>query len=220
MDKEILVAKFTKGEDIFSMVTHIVGAVVAIAGLTLGVIFSSINFNGYSLASSIVFGVLMIIYYILSSVYHGLKPNTTGKNVFRRLDRCAMFLLVSGTYTPFILCLLREYNLVLGWVLFGLVWFLTICGIVFSVFDLKVFRILSAVCYLGIAACVIFRIDLMFKLLTSLGFIIALIGIVLYLIGALINLIGRNKKWLHSVCHIFMVLGTSAHMVCILLFVL
>ena len=220
MNKEILNVKYSKGEEIFNMVTHIVGSTVGIAALTLGIIISSINFNGYSLASSIAFGIAIILVYVISSIYHGLKPNTTGKKVFRILDHAMIFVLIAGTYTPFALCLLREYNLVIGWTMFGVVWLLALIGIIFSAISIEKFKLIFTLCYHFIGWCIVFKIDVLFKLLTPLGFIIVSVGGILYLIGSLIYIIGKEKKWLHSVMHIFMVLGTSAHIVSVLLFVL
>ena len=98
---------YTKGEEIFNMVSHIVGAPLGIA-------------------SSIVYGLTLTTLYTMSSIYHGLKPNLKAKKVFQIIDHCSIFLLIAGTYTPFALCTLREYNAATGWTIFGIVWGLAI----------------------------------------------------------------------------------------------
>ncbi len=117
---------YTKSEEIFNMVTHIAGAPLGIVAIVLGVVFSSIKGNGYGIASSIVYGLTLTTLYTMSSIYHGLKPNLKAKKVFQIIDHCSIFLLIAGTYTPFALCTLREYNVATGWTIFGIVWGLAI----------------------------------------------------------------------------------------------
>ena len=101
---------YTKGEEIFNMTSHIVGGALGLVALVLCVIFAAIHHNAYGVVASSIFGVTMILLYTMSSIYHGLKPNTKAKKVFQVLDHCSIFLLIAGSYTPFSLCTLREYN--------------------------------------------------------------------------------------------------------------
>ena len=82
---------YTKGEEIFNMVSHIVGAPLGIVALVLGVIFSAKHGNGYGIASSIVYGLTLTTLYTMSSIYHGLKPNLKAKKVFQIIDHCSIF---------------------------------------------------------------------------------------------------------------------------------
>ena len=79
---------YTKGEEIFNMVSHIVGATLGIIAIVLGVIFASIHGNGYGIAASIVYGITLIVLYTMSSIYHGLKPTRKAKKVFQVIDHC------------------------------------------------------------------------------------------------------------------------------------
>ena len=99
---------YTKGEEIFNMTSHIVGAVLGIVALVLCVKFAAIHHNPYGVVASAIFGLTMILLYTMSSIYHGLKPNSKAKKVFQVLDHCSIFLLIAGSYTPFALCTLRE----------------------------------------------------------------------------------------------------------------
>ena len=101
---------YTKGEEIFNMVSHIVGAVLGIVALVLCIIFAAIHHNPYGVVASSIFGITMILLYTMSSIYHGLKANSKAKKVFQILDHCAIFLLIAGSYTPFALCTLREVS--------------------------------------------------------------------------------------------------------------
>ena len=106
-----ILPKYTKGEEIFNMTTHIVGGAMGIVALVLCIIFAAIHHNGYGVVASSIYGTTMILLYTMSSVYHGLEPNTTAKKVFQILDHCSIFLLIAGSYTPFALCTLREIDM-------------------------------------------------------------------------------------------------------------
>ena len=80
-DRELSV--YTKGEEIFNMVSHIVGATFGLVALVVGIVFSAINGNGYGLASSIVFGISIILLYTMSSIYHGIKSEGIVKKYFK-----------------------------------------------------------------------------------------------------------------------------------------
>ena len=89
------------------------------------------------------YGITLILLYTMSSIYHGLKPTRKAKKVFQVIDHCSIFLLIAGSYTPFTLCTLREYNPVTGWTIFGIVWGLAILGIVLNSIDLKKYNVFS-----------------------------------------------------------------------------
>lgn len=211
---------YTRGEEIFNMTSHIVGAGFGIVALVLCVVFSAIHKNGYAVVSSVVYGITMILLYTMSSIYHGLKPKRKAKKVFQILDHCSIFLLIAGSYTPFCLVSFREYNSILGWTIFGIIWFMAILGIVLNSIDIKKFRVFSMICYLGMGWCIIFTANLLPKLLGIPGVILLVLGGIAYSIGAILYGIGRKKKYIHSVFHLFIVLGSILHFFCILLYVI
>ena len=142
-----ILPKYTKGEEIFNMVSHIVAATCGIAALVLCIVFSAIKDNAYGVASGIVFGVTLLILYTMSSIFHGLNPKLKAKKVFQIIDHCSIFLLIAGSYTPFCLCTLREYNAALGWSVFGIIWGAAVLGVVFNSIDLKKYKVFSMICY-------------------------------------------------------------------------
>ena len=156
--KDRVLPKYTKGEEIFNMVSHIVGAAMGVVATVLCIVFAAVRHNPYGVISGCIFGITMILLYTMSSIYHGLKPDTTAKRVFQVLDHCSIFLLIAGSYTPFCLCTLREDNLVIGWTVFGLVWTLAIIGIVLNSIDLEKYKVFSMICYLVMGWCVVFGI--------------------------------------------------------------
>ena len=98
---------YTKGEEICNMITHIVGAVLGVVAIVLCSIMAH---SAYGIVSGVIFGVSMLVLYTMSSIYHGLSPNVKGKKVIQILDHCTIFILIAGSYTPFALCTLRQYN--------------------------------------------------------------------------------------------------------------
>ena len=219
LDERVL-PTYSKGEEIFNMVSHIVGGAIGIATLVLGIIISVIHHNGYGIAASIVFGITLIVLYTMSSIYHGLSPKLKAKKVFQVIDHCSIFLLIAGTYTPFCLCTLREVEPVTGWVMFGIVWGIAILGVTLNAIDLKKYKVFSMICYLVMGWCIIVKLNLLITALGTTGFALLLAGGIAYTIGAILYGIGKKKKWMHSIFHIFCVISTILHLLCILIYVL
>ncbi len=218
--KDRILPTYTKGEEIFNMTSHIVGAVLGIVATVLCIVFSAINRNGYGVVSASIYGVTMIILYTMSSIYHGLSPRINSKRVFQVLDHCSIFLLIAGSYTPFALCTIREYDALSGWIIFGVIWTLAIIGIVFNSIDIKRFKAFSMICYLLMGWCIIVKANLLPELLTINGFALLLSGGIAYTIGAVIYALGKKYKYAHSIFHLFILLGSFLQFLCILLYVM
>ena len=209
---------YTKGEEIFNMVSHIVGGAIGIAALVLGIIISAIHRNGYGLAGSIVYGISMIVLYTMSSVYHGLRVGTA-KRVMQVLDHCTIYL-IAGTYTPILLSAMRPIDPVASWVLLGIVWGLSAIAITLTAIDLKKYSVFSMICYIGMGWCVVFKIPLLIAAMGWGGFWLILLGGVCYTVGAVLYGMGRTKKYMHSIFHLCVVAGSVLHLLAILLYVL
>ena len=218
--KDRILPKYTKGEEIFNMTSHIVGAVLGVVATVLCIVFAAIRENVYGVISGAIYGVTMIILYTMSSIYHGLSPKRYSKKVFQVLDHCSIFLLIAGSYTPFALCSIREYDPVSGWVIFGVIWIVAILGIVLNSIDIKKFKIFSMICYLAMGWCIIFKITLLPKILGTAGFVLLLLGGIAYTVGAVLYAIGKKYKYMHSVFHLFILLGSLLQFFCILLYVM
>lgn len=219
--KDRLLPEYTKGEEIFNMVSHIVGAALGVVALVLCVVFSAIHNNVYGVISSSIYGATMIILYTMSSVYHGLSPKKDiGKKVLQVLDHCTIFLLIAGTYTPIALCTFREHSTILGWIIFGVIWGAAILGIILNAIDLERYKIFSMICYLAMGWVIIFKADLLPLLLGKNGVTLLVVGGIAYTAGALFYAFGKNHKYMHSVFHLFILLGSLLHFFCILFCVL
>ena len=211
---------YTKGEEIFNMTTHIVGGGLGIVALVLCVVFAAIHGNVYGVVSGAIYGATMIILYAMSSIYHGLKPELMAKKVFQVIDHCSIFLLIAGTYTPIALCSLREYSPWLGWTIFGVVWGMASLGIALNSIDLKKYSIFSMICYLVMGWCIIAAAKPAWAAVGRDGMNMILAGGILYTLGAIFYGIGVKKKYIHSVFHIFVVLGSVVHFLAILIYVM
>ena len=218
--RDRILPKYTKGEEIFNMTSHIVGGALGIVALVLCVVFAAVHGNGYGVVSGAIYGITMVILYTMSSIYHGLNPKRKAKKVFQVLDHCSIYLLIAGSYTPFALCTLREYNTALGWTIFGVIWFVAILGIILNSIDIKKFRVFSMICYLVMGWCIVFKINLLPELLGTAGFVLLLLGGLSYTVGAILYGLGKKHKYMHSVFHLFILLGSLLQFFTILLYVM
>lgn len=211
---------YTKGEEIFNMTSHIVGGVFGIAATVLCVVMASINHNTYGIVSGAIYGFTVILLYVISSIYHGLKSNTTAKKVFQVLDHCSIFILIAGSYTPVALCTIRNLDIVAGWWIFGIIWFAAVLGIVLNSIDLKSNRVFSMICYLLMGWAIIFRFDLLLNSLDINGIILLVAGGIVYTIGSILYGVGKKKKYFHSIFHLFILLGSVLQFLCIVFYVM
>lgn len=211
--------RYTKGEEIFNMVSHITGVAVGIVALVLCVVFAAKSGDGYAVVASAIYGASMIVLYCVSSVYHGLSPHVKGKEVMRILDHCMIFVLIAGTYTPVCLCALREYSAPLGWSLFGIIWGIAALGITLNAISLKKFKIFSAICYIAMGWCIVAVWKPTVQMLGTGGILLMLLGGVSYTIGALFYYFFKKKKYMHSVFHLFVVFGSILQMFSVLFYI-
>lgn len=217
LSKRIL-PDYTKGEEVFNMVSHIVGGAVGAAVTVLCVIMAAVHHNVWGVVSGAIYGGTMIILYTMSSVYHGLSPRLTAKKVFQIIDHCSIYLLIAGTYTPIALVTVRSYSEWLGWTIFGFVWGSAALGITFTSIDLKSFSKLAMVCYFTMGWCILVCVVPTFKVLGPWGSTFLLGGGIIYCIGVVFYQI--HKRYLHSIFHIFVVLGSILQFFSILFFVM
>ena len=218
--KDRILPTYTKGEEIFNMTSHIVGAVLGIVAIVLCVVMAASHGNGYGVVSGSIYGLTMILLYTMSSIYHGLNPKRYSKRVFQVLDHCSIFLLIAGSYTPFALCTLREYDTATGWVIFGVIWAVAILGITLNSIDIKRYKKFSMICYLIMGWCIVVKINLLPQLLGTSGFVLLLLGGIAYTVGAVLYALGKKHKYIHSIFHLFILLGSFLQFLCILLYVM
>ena len=203
--KEISIPSYSLGEELFNAISHGFGALLSIAALVLMLIRPR---NALEVTTAAIFGTSMIFLYTISCVYHALSPGLRGKKVLRVLDHCSVFLLVFGTYLP---ASLLGVSGVRGWLLFGLVAFFTALGIVFTALDLERYQLAAVICQLLSGWSILMGASNLRAALGLQGLIWMIAGGVMYSIGAILYGIGKNRKYCHSVFHVFCLLGTFCH---------
>ena len=197
---------YTRGEEVMNMVTHIVGGAVGIVALTLCVIRAALHGNVWGVVTSAIYGAAMITMFTISSVYHGLRPNL-GKKVMQVIDHCTIYFLIAGTYTVIVLSAVRPVYPGLGWGLFAFEWAMVALATTLTAIDLKKYSVFSMICYIGMGWAVIPFAKQILEVLTLPGFLLLLFGGVAYTVGSILYGLGKKRKWMHSVFHIFVVLG-------------
>lgn len=202
--KEITLPKYSLGEELISSISHGIGALLALAALVLCIVFSAIHNNTLGIISSCIYGTSTFLLYLMSCLYHALKPNAA-KKVFRVFDHCSIFLLIAGSYTPFLLLTVGGTK---GLVMLTTIWTAAILGIIFNSIDLEKFNKISFVLYIVMGWMVVFSFDKVMKSLSTLSFTLLLVGGIVYTVGAVLYLAGNKIKYMHSIWHFFVLAGS------------
>ena len=215
--RERVLPDYTHGEELFNMISHIVGGGLGV--LTLICCLYRSWGDGWGMTASLIYGISFIQLYTISSVYHGLKPGMA-KRVLQVIDHCTIYLFIAGTYTPVMLCALRPMHPAWAWSILGAVWGIAILAIVLNAIDLKKFKIFSMICYIGMGWCVIVGIKPVMEVVPAAGLWLLVLGGVAYTIGAVLYGMGKKKRYMHSVFHLFCLIGSILQAACILFYVL
>ena len=210
---------YSRGEELMNMITHALGGGLGIVVLIFCILRAASQSNPYGIVASAIYGSAMICTFAVSSIYHGLLP-CFGKKVMQVIDHCTIYFLIAGTYTALVLPAIRPLFPVLGWGLFIFEWALALIAATLTAIDLKKYEVFSMVCYIGMGWAVIPFAKQTMAALTPPGFYLLLAGGIAYTIGAVLYGIGSRKKWMHSVFHIFVVLGAALQFLSILLYAL
>ena len=197
----------------FNSITHLVGAVLALVGVTVMVTVASMQGEATRVLILTVYGVTLFLLYLFSTLYHSLRGRA--KRVFQVLDHHAIYLLIAGTYTPFTLLALDGAT---GWWLFGAVWTLAIVGIVQDSIPRKGGRLLSLLIYLGMGWLVLVALGPLIATLPAAAFWWLAAGGVFYTVGVIFYVLDERYPWSHGVWHLFVLAGSISHYFVILLF--
>ena len=217
--RDRLLPNYTKGEEIMNMVTLIVGGGFALVALILCVAKAIHNQNTPGIIGSAIYGITMVALYTISSVYHGLWPST-GKKVLQVIDHCTIYFLICGTYTPIMLSAFLPVFPAIGWGVLAAEWLLAFTAATLTAIDLKKYTVFSMICYIGMGWGIVFFLPETVTVMTRTGFLYLLSGGIAYTIGAILYGIGSKKHWMHSVFHIFVVLGSVLQFLAIIWYVL
>lgn len=216
LKNKIPLPDYTLGEEITNSVTHGIGTMLSITALVLCIVRSAIHHDAWAVVSSAIYGSTLVVLYLMSTIYHSLARNKA-KRVFRIIDHCSIFLLIAGTYTPYTLVSIRGP---LGWSMFGVIWGMAIAGIVFNAIDLEKFSKISFICYLVMGWAVVMAIKPIIASVAKGGLILLLAGGIAYSLGAVFYAVGAKKKYIHSVWHIFVIIGSVLHFFSVFFYVI
>ena len=200
---------YSKGEEIMNMVTHITGGALGIAALVLCVVRAALRGGAVDVVGAVIYGVSLI----------GLRPGM-GKKVLQVLDHCTIYFLIAGSYTPVALSAIRPLYPALGLGLAIGEWALTALAVTLTAIDLRKYRVFSMICYIGMGWAVLPFAPQAMEAMGQTGFALLLAGGIAYTLGSILYGIGAKKKWLHSVFHIFVVLGSVLHFFAIFFYAL
>ena len=198
--------KLTIGEEIFNSITHGIGTLLSIAALVLLIVFAAIKGNAWHVVSFSIFGSTLVLLYLASTLYHSFTKEKV-KNLFARFDHAAIFLLIAGTYTPFLLTAIRG---TFGWTLFGIIWAVAIAGVVIRSIYLTRFRKLMVGLYLAMGWMFVVAIGPMMKNLPGISLLFLLLGGIFYSIGVVFYS-WRSLKYGHGIWHLFVLAGSIMH---------
>lgn len=205
---------YTRIEERMNMSSHIVGGALGVFVLVVCILTAVGHGDVLGIVCGCVYGVSMILLYTASSVYHGMRP-CTGKKVMQVIDHCTIYLLIAGTYTPLLLTALRPLSPALAWTLFGVEWGLAILAATLTAIDLKKYSRFSMVCYIITGWLVVVAIGPVIEAISLSGFWWLLAGGIAYTVGAVLYNIGKKKPYFHTIFHLFVLIGSALHAVCV-----
>lgn len=200
-----------KGEK-FNSISHLVGASLALVGGVVLVTFAIIDGDPVKIASYTVYGLTLFLLYLFSTLYHSLAGRA--KSVFRILDYQAIYLLIAGTYTPFILVGLDGAQ---AWWMFGAIWGLAVFGIVLDAVQRGGARVLPLVIYLVMGWLCVFALDPIIAALPPAGFAWLVAGGIFYTSGIVFFILDNWYPRCHGIWHLFVIAGSVSHFFAVLL---
>ena len=202
-------------EEMANSITHGLGILLSVAGLTLLAVFSALNGSALHVVACVVFGTSLVLLYTASTLYHSFRHPQL-KKVFKIIDHSCIYILIAGTYTPFLLITLSGP---LGWTLFGIIWFLTVSGIALKIFFVFRFKIISTLAYVLMGWIIIFAIKPLSQTLPPAGIVWLVAGGLSYSFGVIFYA-WRRLPFSHGVWHLFVIGGSICHFFAVLFHVI
>ncbi len=198
----------------FNGYTHLAGALLALGGAAVLIAQAAMRADPWRISSFTVYGVTLFLLYVASTLYHGSRGQA--KNFFRKLDHCAIYLVIAGTYTPFALVSLTgdaSRSLFIG------VWSLALLGILQELWIARGARLTSLVIYILMGWMALVALEPLIEALTWNGFAWLLAGGLIYTVGIVFYLYDERFRHWHGVWHLCVLAGSAVHYAAILRFV-
>lgn len=203
---------YTVGEEIYHSIIHGLGIILSVAGLTILAAFSARYGNAWTIVSTVIFGSSMIILYTASTLYHAIASQQA-KKVLKKFDHIAIYYLIAGTYTPFLLVNLRG---TIGWTIFGIIWGLAFVGTVLKLLTSgSGTKVWSVGLYLLMGWLIVFASKELYHNISTTGLVFLVLGGLFYTFG-IVFYVWKSKKYTHAVWHFMVLAGTIMHFFAVL----
>ncbi len=203
---------YSKGEEIASSVVHGVGILLGVAALVILVVLASIYSNAWAIVSTAIFGFTVILLYSASTLYHAI-PFEKAKKILKKFDHIAIYYLIAGTYTPFLLVNLRGTE---GWIIFAIIWSLAFLGTFLKIYySASGTKFWSISLYVSMGWLIVFVSKSLVAKLPMIGLVFLALGGGCYTLGIVFYL-WKSKKYTHAIWHFFVLTGTIMHFFAIL----
>ncbi|WP_252178177.1 hemolysin III family protein [Endozoicomonas sp. 4G] len=199
-------ARYSLAEEIANSITHGLGTLFSVAGLTLLVAYAAEQHDVWRIVSFSIYGATLVLLFLSSTLYHSLQHEKTRK-VFKLLDHCSIYLLIAGTYTPFLLVSMRG---TLGWTMFAIIWLLAVAGIVFKVWFGSRFKKFSVATYILMGWLVVLASKELASKISLDGIYWLVAGGLSYTLGAVFYL-WKKLPFNHAIWHVFVLGGSVCH---------
>ena len=199
----------------FNAVSHLVGAVPALAGAVVLVVLAALDGDPWKVVSVSIYGATLVLLYSVSTLYHSLRGRAKG--IMRKMDHQSIYLLIAGSYTPFCLVTLRGPW---GWSLFGVVWGLAALGGLQELRPSSEARILSVVIYVVMGWVILVALVPLLQALGPYSFAWVAAGGLFYTFGIIFYALDTRFSHAHGVWHLFVIAGSASQYVSILRYVL
>jgi hemolysin III len=199
----------------FNTYSHLVGLLLALAGSVVLIVLGALSGDAWKTVSFSIYGATLVLMYSSSTLYHNARQGKA-KNFLRMLDHNCIYLLIGGTYTPFVLVSLRGQW---GWFLFGVVWGLALVGILQEICLVRKTRMTSLMIYIIMGWIAVIAIMPLADALSWQGFAWIASGGIAYTVGTLFYLNDHKFAHWHGIWHLFVLAGSALHYFAILIYV-
>ena len=211
---EHVLVRYTAGEEVFNTISHGIGAALSLAGTVILIVLTAMSGNGVAVTAVTIYGISLVVLYTMSALYHGIT-NHKAKEILRIFDHTSIFLLIAGSYTPF--CLIALQGNTRGMIVVSAVWILALIGIVCNAVNLEKAEHPSMILYVVMGWAILAVIKDVIHVLPVAGFWLLFLGGVSYTGG--IAFFTSKKKYMHGIWHLFVLLGSLLHFICVAVYV-
>ena len=211
---------YSAAQERMNALTHGLGFLAALIAPVPALQRAAASGSVHAVVGVMVFCLSMAAMYAVSAVYHGLKPSLA-KKVMQVIDHCTIYFLIAGTYTAILLSAVLRNDANLAWGMLLFQWTLAAIATVLTAIDLRKYSVFSMLCYIGMGWAILPFWRQIMRMLTVPGFTLLLLGGISYTVGSVLYGLGKKRnKWMHTVFHVFVLLGTVLQYLAVLFYAL